>query len=318
MNQLDWENLTKVDKKKLFADRPVLILGMRDVSVNRIKQLDKKLKAQLKGQELVWGALEEEFVAGLEDSPQFASLTLTKLTDALPSNSTLLSYPQRYAHYLLKEIDWSAIIGVYGSWHRAFHFTDLYRVITQKKLQYKLVSSFVDQGEAKSYLKQILPQLPKVKMPKIRKADSTSKKRSDQELMELVELAAHRSFDYTFQTGAVLAKDGQLLLSAHNRVLPYETYILHRGASKEKQFSPPQDLNHFDTNHAEVELVIKALEQGVSLAGTSLYINLLPCPICARMLARSKIAEIVYRHDHSQGYGFRLLRASGKKVRRVN
>jgi deoxycytidylate deaminase len=93
--------------------------------------------------------------------------------------------------------------------------------------------------------------------------------------------------------------------------------MLHKGASKEKYLAPPHDLNHFDTNHAEVELILTALNQGLNLTNASLYINLLPCPICARMLARTPIKEIIYQHDHSQGYGFKLLTQAGKTLRRI-
>ncbi len=100
---------------------------------------------------------------------------------------------------------------------------------------------------------------------------------SDQELMKLAERAAQHSFDWTFQTGAVLARDGVLLAAAHNRVVPYETFSFHHGASKEKQLAPLQDLNYFDTNHAEVELILQALEKKSIWLGQA-YI-LISCPV---------------------------------------
>jgi len=67
-----------------------------------------------------------------------------------------------------------------------------------------------------------------------------------------------------------------------------------------------------------VELIFAGSREKIDLAGTSLYINLLPCPICARMLVRSPIGTIVYQHDHSDGYGFKLLKQAGEKVKRLN
>jgi len=318
MKILHWEQLTSKNKKTLSGTRPILILGPRDISQARIQQLQTKIRTKLKTA-IVWGCLSDKFIPGLENSPQFKSLSLKKLTKALSKlnpeqqPSTILVYPQRYIKYIIKEIQWSAVIGVNGSWHHAFHYRPEYCEISKKKLTYRLVSSFVNETEAKKYEAKI-----KKKMKFKEFETKIGQKFSDKKLMKLAECAAQHSFDWTFQTGAVLARDGVLLAAAHNRVVPYETFSFHHGASKEKQLAPLQDLNYFDTNHAEVELILQALEKKIDLAGTSLYINLLPCPICARMLVRSPIGTIVYQHDHSDGYGFKLLKQAGEKVKRLN
>ncbi len=309
LRSLNWQQLKNKDKQQLSQQRPIFVLAPRDISKKRIQQLNQKLAAK---RPVVWGCLTDEYIPGLEDSPQFKSLTLVKLKNSLKEQKAagILNYPQRYAKYVLKEIEWSAVIAIHGSWHKAFHYRPEYYVISKKQLPHKLVSSFVDEAEAKEYLVKIKSDLPAVGF-------EPDKKYTDKELLEFTALRARHSFDYTFQTGAVLVKDGQVLAAAHNRILPYETYMLHKGASKEKHLTPPHDLNHFDTNHAEVELILTALDQSLDLTNTSLYINLLPCPICARMLARTPIKEIVYQHDHSQGYGFKLLTQTGKTLRRI-
>jgi dCMP deaminase len=309
LKSLNWQQLKKKDKQHLSQQRPIFVLGARDISQKRIQQLNQKLAAK---RPVVWGCLTDEYIPGLEESPQFKSLTLAKLKKSLKQQKTVrvLNYPQRYAKYILEEINWSAVIAIHGSWHKAFHYRPEYYVISKKQLPYKLVSSFVDETEAKKYFTKIESELPSVGF-------KPNKKYTDKELLEFAARRAQHSFDYTFQTGAVLAKDGRVLAAAHNRVLPYETYMLHKGASKEKHLAPPHDLNHFDTNHAEVELILTALDQNLNLTNASLYINLLPCPICARMLARTPIKKIIYQHDHSQGYGLKLLTQAGKTLRRI-
>ncbi len=91
---------------------------------------------------------------------------------------------------------------------------------------------------------------------------------------------------------------------------------MHNGALRERHFSPPNDLNYYDTVHAEVELLLEAQRQKLSLKNTSLCINLLPCPTCSRMIASSDILEVVYAFDHSEGYAVSLLERAGKIVRR--
>lgn len=302
-----WSSPSSIKTKQLVSDndKPILILGSRDISSKRIEQLTQQLISK---RPVVWGCLAEEYISGLEDSPQFKTLSLTDLTHALKNikltknqQLDILQYSQEETVEIIKKILWSAVIGINGSWHRAFHYRDEYHALKKLHLPYKLVSSFVDETEARQYYEKIKPQLKSLKT-------LVGQKFSTDELLKLATQAGKNSFDYTFQTGAVLAKNGRLLLWSHNAVVPYETYMLHAGASKEKQLTPPQDLNHFDTNHAEVELLLKALKQKLDLNDCTLYINLMPCPICARMLSRTSIKKIVCELNHSQGYGKKILR----------
>jgi deoxycytidylate deaminase len=139
--------------------------------------------------------------------------------------------------------------------------------------------------------------------------------------MAVAQTAAKQSFDYNMQTGVALARHNgtsyELIATAYNGVVPYQTYAMHHGAARERNFSPMHDLNHYDTNHAEVELILKAQKQKLDLHSTTLFINLLPCPSCARMLAHTDIETFVYREDHSDGYAVKMLEQSGKKVIRL-
>ena len=319
MSVYQWNQLEPDDKQQLAALKPILILGPRTISTSRIITLTKQLAEK---RPLIWGCLQESHIDGLNQSPQFKSLELEQLQAALDQVGAdgdaklhpikILHYHQRHVKYILQELELSAVIGVYGSWHKAFHYTPIFYQLVQHDIPYKLVSSFNNQLKAEQYHQELEPQLADLKPE-----PDSSQKLTDKQLLAAANQAARLSFDYTYQTGAALAKNQRLLLTAHNRVVPYPAYMLHRGAAKEKQFAPPQDLNYFDTNHAEVELLLAALEQNLDITGTSLYINLLPCPICARMIARSPISRIVYHHDHSQGYGFELLQDAGKQVERV-
>ncbi len=314
MQTFSWQQLSNKDKKNIGQNKPILILGPRQISDQRILELTKKIAGK---KPVIWGCLNDKFIPGLENSPQFQTLSLAKLKQSLKkldkkfqAKVSILQYDYRYTKYLIRELDLSAVVGLYGSWYKAFHFTPIFYELIKKKLNYKLMSNFVDEDEARSYELQIKKQFPKL-------SSLIKDKMSDEQLLNLADAVSRRSFDYTFQTGAVLARDQQVLLTVHNRILPYETYALQHGATKEKHFSPPQDLNHFDTNHAEVELILKALAQKLDLTNSNLYINLLPCPTCAKMLAATPIKKIFYRHDHSQGYAHHLLTQMNKKLIRV-
>lgn len=309
-----WEKLNNSQKKLLAKQQAILILGSRELNELRIINLASKLANK---KQLIFACIKEKYIAGFENCPQFASLSLKKLSQTLSQlpthlqkKITILEYPQNYAKYLIRELNPSVVIVVRGSYQHAFHYTPLFYEIIKHNLKYKLISPFASKKEALAYEKQIKQKLTPLNT-------KTRQKYSDKKLMNFTRHIAKQSFDYTFQTGAVLAKNGQFLLAACNRVMPYQTAMLHLGSSKEKHLGPPQDLNYYDTNHAEVEIILQALKNKIDLSKTTLYINLLPCPVCARMLARSPIAKIIYRHDHSHGYGFRMLESAGKKLQRA-
>ncbi len=313
MKFYDWSQLTPSKKKALTAKKAILILGSREISAKKIAQLASGLTKQ---SFLIFGQLKEKFIDGFEGCPQFKTLKLNDLEaslETLPAEIqnkvAILSYRQTEAKYLLRELNLTVVIIVRGSYQYAFHYTPLFYEINKKKLEYRLINPFINKAEAQNYeekIKKLLLPLEAV----------SGQKYSDDQLLKFAQKAGKFSFDYTFQTGAVLAKDNQFLLASHNVIVPFETAMLHFGASKEQHFGPPQDLNFYDTNHAEVELILQAAREKLDLTGTTLYINLMPCPICARMLARSPIKKVVYQLDHSDGYAFKLLRQAGKEVER--
>jgi deoxycytidylate deaminase len=144
---------------------------------------------------------------------------------------------------------------------------------------------------------------------------------TDVEMMRIASDVAVNSFDNTFQVGASLGKkrgDGyELLSNSFNPVVPYQTFAWHFGAQRERYLSSSDDLSHYDVVHAEAMTIIEAQKNKIDLNGTSLFINVLPCPNCARMLCKSDISEIVYSLDHSNGYAIALLEKAGKKVKRL-
>ncbi|KUK79586.1 MAG: Histidine triad (HIT) protein, partial [Microgenomates bacterium 39_7] len=262
-------------KNEISSSGKILVLGSREISSRRVTQLTTQLASNT-NKEVVWGCLEEDYIAGLEKSPQFKTLSTEELllglakVDKAADEVRLLHYSQEKASEIINLGNWSAVIGINGSWHRAFHYRDEYRVLKKKRIPHKLVSAFVDESEAREYEKKIVNAQPPLSLSPGQEAD-------EKQFFQVVEEVSRRSFDHTWQTGAALAKNGKFLLAAHNRVVPFETFALLRGASKEKHPTPPQDLNHYDTNHAEVELVLEAGKQKINLAGCSLYINLMPC-----------------------------------------
>ena len=311
----DWNDLAFASKKPLSSLKATFIAAPREISPARFTQL---IKEYLPKGNIILGLAKESFVLGFEGQPQFRMLALETVKGIIDkvNNSpskykiAILSYAQRDLIHIINKLDARGFIGVNGSWKYSFHTQPPYYALMQRGIPYQLVSPFADEIEAKHFAAQTkLFQPP------------TSGTYSDQEMLDIAATAAKQSYDYSFQTGVSLGrkKGGKytLLATTFNPVVPYQTYAMHSGASREVNFSPPHDLNHYDTTHAEVELLIKAQKESINLAGTTLFINLLPCPACARMLSQTDIAEFVYKEDHSNGYAVKMLELAGKKVRRV-
>lgn len=315
MNAWDWSELAFSSKKPVNNLKATFIAAPRELSAARFTQL---VKEYLPKGNVLLGLAKENYVLGFEDQPQFQMLkvkTVQSVIDKVNSSPSkykiaTLTYAQRDLLHVINGLSVREMVLVNGSWKYSFHTQAPYYALVQRGIPYKLVSPFADETEAKKFVTQ-------TKLPDVPQAGAFT----EEEMLELANTAAKHSYDYSFQTGASLGikKNGKykFLATTFNPVVPYQTYAMHVGASREANFSPPHDLNHYDTVHAEVELVIKAQKEKIDLRGTTLFINLLPCPSCARMLSRTDIEEFVYMQDHSDGYAVKMLEAADKKVRRI-
>lgn len=315
----DWSDLAFGSKKPLKELKATFIAASREISEARFKQL---LKEYLVKSHVVLGLAKEDYIAGFEDQPQFRTLQqkqIEKIIKTVNANSPhkvyLLRYFQRETTAILEKVLFKKVIFINGSWQYAFHTLPIYYQLVNTQTPFQLVSAFVDEAEARRYEARVNKLLQK------QTGFIKTRSYSEAEVLELVNTVAQASFDHCFQTGAVLAKKFgrgyRILLTAHNKIVPYETYALLNGASRELNFSPPNDLNHYDAVHAETELLLRAVASKADIKNTTLFINLLPCPTCARTVADSEIAEVVYQNDHSDGYAVKLLEKAKKTVRRM-
>lgn len=325
MADFEWSKLAFGSKKPLNELQAIFVAAPREISAERFRQL---VAANLPKSNMIIGIAKEDFVRGFEGQPQFRTLKLRDIQpiiDRVNRNASVKHkiYTMEYAGadlvHILEKCRFKKVILINGSWLYAFHVTKPYYVLSEKAIPHELVSPFTDEAEAMDYDKRLRSRIHNaIPLPK------PGELLTDAQMMQSAETAGKRSYDYNFQTGLVLGKRASgkkpgyhFLAAMHNKIVPYETYAMHHGAARERNFSPPHDLNHYDTVHAEVGLIIEAARNHIELKGTSLFITLLPCPTCSRMFAASPIEEFVYSADHSSGYAVHMLEAAGKKVRRL-
>ncbi len=322
-HRFDWSELAFGSKKPLKRLDATFIVAPREMSQKRFKQL---IKTYLPHGNIVLGVAKEDYVDGLEGQPQFRMLRLDSVSDIIDQVNRsqgkysiyTLTYFQRELAYILEKIPFRLVALVNGSWRRAFHLSKPYYVMAEQGIRFEYVSPFSSQSEARAYESTVITEIESsVDIPEC------GVELSSQHIMNTAKQTASYSFDHTFQVGLALGRKTEtedmytFLDATFNRVIPWQTYVLHNGSSREKYVTPPQDLNHYDTVHAEVEMLIRAQHFGVDLANTTIFINVMPCPACARMLTRLDVTEVVYELDHSDGYAVSLLEKAGKNVRRV-
>lgn len=315
----DWNELAFGSKKDVRNLKATFIAAPREISSDRFAQL---VKLYLPLGNIVIGIAKEGYIGGFEDQLQFRTLRLNVIKPIIdkvnssksPYKVYVLTYQQRDVRHIYEKDLFKRVVLINGSWKSSFHTKAEYYTLVSKNTPFEKVSPFADDTEAKTYAKSVTSKLDKNFV-----IDNLT--RTEVKMLDQASEIAKRSFDYGFQTGAVIAKKQgsqyKTLLRAWNKVVPYETFAMHHGALREKNLSPPNDLNHYDTIHAEEMLIIEAQKNKVDLKGATLFINLLPCPTCARLICESDIAELVYAFDHSEGYAVALLENAGKKVRRV-
>jgi deoxycytidylate deaminase len=317
---LDWADLAFASKAPLRDLTAVYIPTPREISADRLKQL---IKEYLPKHHIVIGVARELYIEGFDGRPQCRTLRIDpklqtlidKVNTASPNHKIyVMRQFQRETPDILLKGHFVKALFVNGSWHRAFHHTSTYYTLINQRIPYELVAAFVDETEARGYAE-------KYRASYVIKAAS-SDALSEQDMMRAADDASRSSFEYTFQTGmalGILQTSGsyKLLATAHNAVVPYETYALLHGSIREQNFALVNDQNHYDAIHAEVGLIITAMNEHIDLDGTSVFINLMHCPSCARMIAMLPVGEIVYEYDHSDGYAVGLLQQAGKSIRRV-
>ena len=63
--------------------------------------------------------------------------------------------------------------------------------------------------------------------------------------------------------------------------------------------------------HAELNCLLKAAREGVSVVDSTLFVTHSPCPHCASMLAAAGVVKVYYKDVHRDGEGLEVLKQCG-------
>ena len=127
---------------------------------------------------------------------------------------------------------------------------------------------------------------------------------------------ADKSPDWWRQIGALLVKEGKILLFSFNRHVPNCQSAYCYGDPR-SHFTQGEHIEISGALHAEAGIVAAAAQKGISMEGCDLYVSTFPCPPCAFLCASTGIKRLFYKDGYSLVAGAEALQAKKVEIIRV-
>lgn len=138
----------------------------------------------------------------------------------------------------------------------------------------------------------------------------------DEMHVRLLSQAAHaalKSSDSWRQVGALVAREGNALLVAHNQHLPSE-HTPYVNGDPRNNFSKGEYIEYSTAIHAEAAIIAEAARRGVTLEGADMYVTVFPCPPCAKLIAQSGIKNLYCGGGYAVLDGEEILKSAGVSI----
>lgn len=132
-------------------------------------------------------------------------------------------------------------------------------------------------------------------------------------MMALARHEADKSSDWWRHVGAVLVRNRRVVLVGYNEHMPSEHSPYAVGDTRDF-LSPGKKSNLSKAIHGEQQIVAMAARRGVRLKGASMYVTVFPCPVCAKLIARSGIKRCYFASGHSSLGGDQDMKREGVEL----
>lgn len=155
----------------------------------------------------------------------------------------------------------------------------------------------------------------------------------DKTMINTAYIWAKESYAERLKVGAVLSKDGRVLLTGYNGTISKtsnecETICKHCKGSGKYQIS---NLEYDDCDkcqgkgkitsayllHAEQNIITWAARKGIATEDTTLYITHNPCKECAKLIAGAGISRVVFKEYYRDKDGIEFLESLNIKVDKI-
>lgn len=132
-------------------------------------------------------------------------------------------------------------------------------------------------------------------------------------MMSRAEAESGKASNWWRRVGAVLARDGEILLAGYNRHVP-SPHLPYVEGEPRMFFKRGLHIELTTDHHAEARLIAAAARNGIALEGADIYITTFPCPPCAKSVAYAGIRRCFYRSGYAVLDGERILRDNGVEI----
>jgi dCMP deaminase len=140
----------------------------------------------------------------------------------------------------------------------------------------------------------------------------------DEYFMKICDDVAERSTCKRHNFGAVIVRDKRLLATGYNGAPRGLPHCLEIGCLRD-ELGIPSGTHHEICRgvHAEQNAIIQCALHGVSSKDATMYVNGIPCKICAKMMINAGIVRVVYSGDYADKEAFELFKQAGVKMDRL-
>lgn len=134
----------------------------------------------------------------------------------------------------------------------------------------------------------------------------------DEYFLEIANVAKKRSTCLRRQVGAVIARDNRILATGYNGVPTGIRHCSEVGCLRDKLKIPSGERHELCRgSHAEQNAIVNAANFGISLKGSTIYINTQPCILCTKMIINAGIERIVYEEGYPDELSLEMIEESG-------
>lgn len=136
------------------------------------------------------------------------------------------------------------------------------------------------------------------------------------EMMRRAFVEAEQATNLWRRVGAIITRDGEVLLAAHNTQVPSPRTPYYEGDSR-MFFKRGLHFELTTDDHAERRLIAEAARRGIALEGTDLFVTTFPCPPCGKQVAHTGFQRCYFAEGYAVLDSERILRDNGVEIIRV-
>ena len=133
--------------------------------------------------------------------------------------------------------------------------------------------------------------------------------------MQIVDLVKTRSTCLRRQVGALIVKDKRILASGYNGAPSGVAHCAEVGCLRQQLNIPSGERHELcRAIHAEQNAIVQAAYSGTSVNGSTMYVSLQPCSLCAKLMINAGIKKLVFRGNYPDELALSMLNEAGVEL----